>query len=466
MILAGSPINTDRIRPLELCGAVVLFLALCFGIGFGLPGKAAATEPGVHQGVASCAGSTCHGRQAATGAVVRQNELVSWQDPSGPGGSHSRAWRTLTYPRAQAITRRLGLGAAQAAPACLGCHAEPAASGARGARFQVSDGVGCESCHGASGGWIASHYTVGVGHAANVARGMTPLENPVVRANVCLDCHWGSDKANQFVTHEMMSAGHPRLSFELELFTAFQQHHDVDGDYAQRKAVVDPARMWAIGQAQALKRILTVFGNSERARNGVFPELYFFDCHSCHRPISDEPGAPLLVEANPGRPMPAGTPPFNDENMIMLAAAARTAPAGLADRFQSESRALHRAIAGDRAGAVAAARRLADTADQLSTAFASSPFSRADTFAILEDVLGEALAPRYTDYSGGAQAVMATDTLLNALVAQGQIDAGAARGMRPDIDRAYGAVRDPNRYRPQEFRRAMAAIASAVSRAR
>ncbi|MGZ9098390.1 MAG: multiheme c-type cytochrome [Brevundimonas sp.] len=431
-----------------------------------LPGRAAATAPGVHQGVASCAGSTCHGRQAATGAVVRQNELVSWQDPSGPGGSHSRAWRTLTYARAQAITRRLGLGPAQAAPACLGCHAEPAAAGARGARFQVSDGVGCESCHGASGGWIASHYTVDVSHAANVARGMTPLENPVVRANVCLDCHWGSDKPNQFVTHAMMSAGHPRLSFELELFTAFQQHHDLDADYAQRKATVDSARMWAIGQAQALKRILTVYGDSERSRGGVFPELYFFDCHSCHRPISDEPGAPLLAETNPGRPIPPGTPPFNDENMIMLAAAARRAPAALGERFQADSRSFHRAIAGDRAGAIEAARRLANTADQLSTAFASSPFSRADTLAILEDVLGEALAPRYTDYAGGAQAVMATDTLLNALVAQGQMDGGTVRAMRPDIDRAYAAVRDPNRYRPQEFRRAMGAIAGAVRRAR
>ena len=463
--MGRTAFSLGRVRPAAAWAIAVLFLALCGGAGVVWPTRASATQPastGVHEGVASCAGSTCHGRQAPNGAVVRQNELVSWQDPTGPGGSHSRAWRTLTYPRAQAIARRLGLGPAQAAPACLGCHAEPA--GPRGARFQVSDGVGCESCHGPSGGWIASHYTVGASHADNVARGMTPLEDPVVRANVCLDCHWGSDKPNQFVTHEMMSAGHPRLSFELELFTAFQQHHDVDADYVQRKATMDSARLWAIGQAAALQRILTVYG--ERAGNGVFPEFYFFDCHSCHRPISDEPGAPLLVEANPGRPIPSGTPPFNDENMIMLAAAARSAPAPLAQRFQTESRAFHQALAADRAGAVEAARRLAGTAGQLSASFASSPFSRADTFAILEDVLGEALAPRYTDYSGGAQAVMAVDTLLNALVAQGEIEAGVVRAMRPDIDRAYAAVRDPNRYRPQEFRRAMAGVAAVVRRTR
>jgi len=464
-VVTSSPIKADGVSPTIVWAVGLLLVAVCVVIGFALPTQASATATGVNEGVASCAGSTCHGRQAPTGAVVRQNELVSWQDPSGSGGSHSRAWRTLTYPRAQAITNRLGLGPAQNAPSCLGCHAE-STPGGRGARFQISDGVGCESCHGPSQGWLASHYTVDVSHAANVARGMTALEDPVVRANVCLDCHWGSDKPNQFVTHAMMSAGHPRLSFELELFTAFQQHHDVDADYVQRKATMDSARTWAIGQAIALERILTVYGESGRSQNGVFPELYFFDCHSCHRPISDEPGAPLLVETNPERPIPVGTPPFNDENMLMLSAAARTAPAAVAERFRADSRAFHQALGSDRAGAITAAARLAETSRQLSRSFAASPFSRADTLSILEDVLGDALSPRYTDYSGGTQAVMAVDTLLNALVAQGQVDGAAVRAIRPQIDRAYAAVRDPNRFRPQDFRRAMRGIATSVQRLR
>ena len=45
--------------------------------------------------------------------------------------------------------------------------------------------------------------------------------------------------------------------------------------------------------------------------------------------VTETPGSiPALLtwaEANPGRPIPAGMPPYNDENMIMLAAAARVA---------------------------------------------------------------------------------------------------------------------------------------------
>src|SRR5215210_293677 len=101
-------------------------------------------------GVASCAGSTCHGRSEANGKIVRQDELMSWQNEASPAGAHSRAWRVLKEPRSRAIAARLGIGEAASAPMCLGCHATPAPAGARGARFQLSDGVGCESCHGAA----------------------------------------------------------------------------------------------------------------------------------------------------------------------------------------------------------------------------------------------------------------------------------------------------------------------------
>lgn len=72
-------------------------------------------------------------------------------------------------------------------------------------------------------------------HQANVAAGLKKLEDPVVRAGVCVDCHFGSAKDGQFVTHRMMAAGHPRMGFELDLFSSLQAHHQEDVDYGWRK---------------------------------------------------------------------------------------------------------------------------------------------------------------------------------------------------------------------------------------
>jgi len=445
--------------------SAILFSLAILGAGAVTPAFAQPVNSegrsGVHEGVASCSDSMCHGRQVASGLVVRQNELITWQDPSSAAGDHSRAWRVLTEPRAQAIANRLGLGPAQNAAACLGCHADPAAGG-RGAKFQISDGVGCEACHGGSSDWLATHYAVGADHAQNVSRGLVPLEDPKVRASVCLDCHYGSAREGQFVTHQIMSAGHPRISFELDLFSTLQRHYDLDANYAKRKPIPSGVKIWAVGQSMALERSLTLYSDARRGQEGTFPEFYFFDCHSCHRAIFDDPKARPSEVFNPGRPIPSGTPPYNDENMIMLSAAAKTAAPGLAASFEADSRAFHTALTTDRAASVRAAGRLAGSARALEHAFEGRSFSRGETIAILSQVVSDAQGARYTDYAGSAQAVMAIDTLLNALVAQGQVEGSAAAAIRPDLNRAYSAVRDPNAYRPAEFRASIQRIASAV----
>lgn len=417
---------------------------------------------GVHEGVASCGGSTCHSRPAPSGLTVRQNELITWQDPHSEAGAHSRAWKVLTQPRGEAIAAKLGLGPAERATACLGCHADPAPAGQRGARFQISDGVGCEACHGGAGGWIASHYALGATHAANVQRGMLALDEPKVRAARCLDCHFGGSAPNQFVTHQIMAAGHPQISFELDLFTSLQKHHDVDADYlARHKVAAGGVKTWAVGQALAVNRALTLFG--PKTPGGVFPEFVFFDCQSCHRTFSNDPKWRPVSEPNPGRPIPVGAPPFNDENMIMLSAAAKVAAPALAARFEGEARDFHLALAQNGSAAAKQAARLAATSRELADVFAARSFSRADTLAIFRAVLSGDNAKRYTDFEGVTQAVMAADTLLTSLVAEGAIDRAAAARLRPDLDRAYQAVRDPNTFRAADAR---AALQQAADKAR
>jgi len=413
-----------------------------------------------HLGVASCGGTTCHGRQEATGPRVRQNELLTWQSPNSLTGAHKRAWSLLNDPRARAIGARLGIANVAQSSECINCHGDPATS--RGPQWLQADGVGCEACHGGAGGggdgWLASHVTVAATHEANVARGLWAVNKPAERAQVCLDCHYGSNKPGQFVTHRIMAAGHPRVAFELDLFTTLQSHHDEDADYAQRKGIAGGVKIWAVGQALAVKRTLSLYPAKAA---GNFPEFYFYDCRSCHRTFSDDPAVPLVARSNPARPIPPGQPVWNDESMITLAAAARVAAPDLSKQFDSRSRAFHASLGGDRAGAIKAAAALAQTAEALARSFEGARFDKAQTMAMLDAVLVANVAS-YTDYQGGAQAVMAADTLIASLVTAKHVDRGAAEAIRPDLDRAYAAARDANRWQPGEFRAALAGVASKV----
>ena len=111
---------------------------------------------------------------------------------------------------------------------------------------------------------------------------------------------------------------------------------------------------------------------------------------------------------------------------------------------------------------MAAARQLHATTAKLTASLASRTFSREETLTILNTVVGEALAPRYTDYAGGAQAVMAIDTLVKGMVASGQLDASRAKALRPDIDRAYQAVDEPSKYDPAAFRSSISRISATL----
>ncbi len=448
--LAARP---QALRVLAVIGLSVLY-----------PAASAIGNP-TFEGVASCAGSTCHGRAEGNGAVVRQDEIATWQEPSSSSGAHSRAYAVLAGRRGQQIAASLGLGNATSAPACLGCHSTNAPAGQRGAKFTLSDGVGCESCHGPAGGaWLAEHYALPATHASNIAAGLSPLDNPRARANVCLDCHYGSSKPGQFVTHAMMAAGHPRVSFELDLFSALQQHHNIDGDYTARKGAPNSVRFWAVGQAEAVRRATSLFAQPKFAMEGAFPQFYFYDCHSCHRTISDGPQRKLTFETNPACPIPFGNPPFNDENIIMLQAVAGALVPGEASAFQAAARDFHKAMGQGPGEARAAAQALSARAGALADVLSDRGFASADAFKVIAIIAGEATAPRFTDYAGSVQAVMAVDTLLNALVREGRVTQGAAAGIRGDIARAYKAVDEPNAYRPSDFRAALKSAAGAIGR--
>ncbi len=83
-------------------------------------------------------------------------------------------------------------------------------------------------------------------------------------------------------------------------------------------------------------------------------------------------------------------PPFNDENMILLSAAARVAAPGMAPRLDAAVRAFHQGLASDRAAATAAARKLAEVAQGLAVALSGASGGGDMAFALVDSIAGPA----------------------------------------------------------------------------
>jgi hypothetical protein len=408
-----------------------------------------AAEPAKNVGVVNCASSLCHGSVSPwKDSNILQNEYVTW---SRVDKHATKAYHVLANERSQRIVRNLGIKTPpQETKICLDCHAYNPPPALRGERFSVADGVSCEACHGAAGPWIASHTAPNATHADNVAHGLYPLNEPVAQAKLCLSCHFGNRE--KFVTHRMMGAGHPRMSFELETFAQTQPPHFViDEDWRRRKGSYDEVRVWAVGQALAAQEILDVLLDPRRSRDGLFPELVVFDCHACHHPMSDARWTPSTGNS-PGRIR------LNDSSLLMLRQIARrTLPAPRSDALETGMAELHRAVAGDGGDPLMAAGALRAQIDDLVKAIASRGYGKDDVRAIAAGLVKEAADGRYHDYAGAEQATMAVASVMNWLARRGGL--ASVREANAALDRVYETVRNDERYRPERFREAMAGLA-------
>jgi hypothetical protein len=407
----------------------------------------------VHMGVATCAGSTCHGAvEAWPNAQILQNEYLTWHRQD----KHAKAYQVLLNERSRRIARNLGLEAAEKADVCLDCHADNVPQGRRHRTFQIADGVACEACHGGAGRWIGTHIAANATHPRNIENGLYPSADPVQRARLCLSCHFGD--GTRFVTHRIMGAGHPRMSFELDTFTAIQPaHFKVDADYRQRKGAWSGVQTWAVGQAMAIATVLDAMVDPKRGRDGAFPELVLFDCHSCHRPMSGLTWAP---RASVG--LGPGIPRISDSNMLMVRVILEHVDAPLAKTFGQNVLALHKASTEGHAAMVEKAKALKTTADQLARRFANHRFGKDDLRALINGVLAVGDAGEFVVYAAAEQATMALGSLINSLRDLGVVDKKQFEGMNAALDRCYKAVEKDEQYEPKAFLAALGAFKASV----
>jgi hypothetical protein len=399
---------------------------------------ASASETGAapykHMGVASCATSVCHGKLAPQpGKNVALNEYRTWTQED----RHAQAYRTLELAESKRIAANLGLPSATTAKICLDCHTDNVASDRRGPKFQISDGVGCEACHGGAEKWLESHAGGSATHKDNVARGMTATEQPLVRAQVCLSCHLGTK--DRFATHAIMGAGHPRLSFEMEAYTANQPaHYTVDADYVQRKGKIDGVNLWLTGQVESTRRMLTLLQSGMFHSGSMFPEFAFYDCHSCHHPMDK-----IRWNAQrAGAGIKPGTLRLQTQNLIVLQAVTETLEPAALPQLASLTNELIRAGQQDRAAVSTAAKNLLDWLARRDD-LARRAYTPADTAKLRRALLNYAAADKAGDYAAAEQIVLGVESLSYSL--------GDRDGKKAALDALYGAVKNDTGFSPQQF---------------
>lgn len=403
--------------------------------------------PGKHMGVSTCSSTVCHGSTKSNSNYnVQLNEYITWSHQD----THAKAYSVLMNERSRSIAAKMGIGDASKAKICLDCHSDNVGPEMRGKEFNITDGIGCEACHGGAEKWIETHTSQKTTYEQNLERGMYPTANVQQRAALCQSCHVGN--ADKFATHRIMGAGHPRLSFELDTFLALMPaHHQIDKDYAQRKPTYSRTAVWAYGQLEAARAQAQLVQQHFSRDAGTFPELALFSCHSCHESSMHKLDwmRGLTTTGNP-----PGSVPLNDGHLRMAILVARQLDAGSARDLLAIGQSLQEASGESRERVSLNSGRLDAALRALEPRVAEHKWNATEENNLLAAILDLGVRREYRDYISAEQATMATELIM--------IDLGNAERYRPKLDALYRIVEDDEAYRAEPYVAAMEQLRAAL----
>lgn len=411
-------------------GAMFLVVFGASGLPLALPDQ----DGQQHLGVATCASSVCHGSALERNStLVLQNEFVTWSRHD----RHRNAYNTLLNTDSQRIARKLGLENAHEAQVCLDCHADNVPVELRGTRFDLTDGVGCESCHGGSEEWIASHVLPASKRVEGALAQPYPTSEPKDLARVCLSCHLGTE--DKFTTHRIMGAGHPRLSFELVTFLELMPPHwEKDEDYKARKGDSNLVNLWVVGQLMSAQEMLALLDSHLIREEKLVPEIALFDCHACHHAMSEKRWKPFAL-AKGAEP---GSLRINLAPLAFLLPIAEGLLGSPNPEMLQALRALNTAVSESKADFTLALNTLSIELETV-RAIAPEVLTEQQRIAMLKAIARNASRGHYRDYSLAEQALMAMNLMLE--------DSGRWASTRAEIQALFDTLKHEDHYSPESF---------------
>jgi hypothetical protein len=405
-------------------------------------------ETSKYTGPGSCSSPACHGGvQARDETSVLQNEYSTWVVRD----KHARAYVNLTGPVGTRMAKILGLPKPDTAPRCLACHALDVPVDQRARTFDLTDGVGCENCHGPASAWLGPHTTRDWKYEKSLDLGMYNTRDLVKRSEKCLSCHLGnSDKS---VDHELIAAGHPDLYFELESFMSVMPPHwkDVDKDpWLGVKAM-------AVGQAVQLREQLKRV--ARESTNGIWPEYAELDCFACHHSLVAAKDSWRQERGYPGRR--PGNPPFNLSRYVVLRRVALEVDPAVAQTLASDLERVYALVTGlrsDRSQIAAQATNTAEVAEKLAQRVQAVNFDQAMTLRMMKSLTADANSIAEQGERPAEQATMALDSLFIGYSKNGHL--ANEPQIKAAIHGLFQQLEDPSAYNGFQFAKSMRELSS------
>ena len=399
-------------------------------------------------GIETCGSSTCHGSpEPWRNATILMKERTLWEqfDP------HSKAYEALKSQRAKLIASKLNLKNAHEAPECLTCHATYVPEDQRGEGFSLSSGVTCESCHGPGGAFLSTHLKADSNHSKNIAAGLYPTDSPAHRAKLCLSCHQ-ADSNNKF-SHRYYGAGHPRLKFELETYTAAHSHFNIDADYIRRKNPPSAVFAWAKGQLVSGLHISESLLTNIRG-GGLVPELAHFECSDCHQSIAE------LTDITRSS-QNFGSPSINIANMIMIHAVASVIDVQLARQIRNNITTLIHTT-NSRRSVTEALIRLTKQLKKLNRSLESLQTNEVSGLTLANRLISSMKELSSPSYYMAEMTAMSLSTLTVSDYEDKRIDSSELHALEKKLDKVFQNLGTETNYNRGNYLRAVKAFADDI----
>ena len=429
----------------------VWHVLVCLGLASSL--FAQSTPTGKYNGPGGCASSSCHGSiEPKQITRVAQNEYSIWAGQD----KHARAYQVLASAVSLRIGKILHIGQPDQSQKCLACHALAVAPDQRAESFELIDGVSCEVCHGPASGWLGPHTTKDWPHEKSVQLGMYDTRDLVKRSERCLNCHLGT--AEKFVDHEMIAAGHPDLTFELNLFSSVMPRHWKEPSDNGWRGV----QVWGVGEAVQLQKALERL--ARRASSSSWPEYAELDCFACHHSLTKPEDSWRQEMGYAGRQ--PGVPAWNESRYVVFRHIAKRMNPEAAGQLDAAILKLT-GLLGERNGNAREIASSATDAAALASQFAqrlnAKTYDQEFTLAVMRSITqdGDSISAR--GQRAAEQAAMSLDSLFVAYKQNAKI--GNEAELRDAINGLFQQVDNPSAYHAPRFAAQMQKVSLALARA-